>query len=56
MLGDYKKILKARIEVFQMRFLRIILKVRWDDVCEERIMNNSVRLKFFDIKNINKNS
>ena len=35
-----------------MRCLRRILKIKWDDVREERITNKSVRLKFFDIKNI----
>ena len=28
------------------------MKIRWDDVREERITNKSVRLNFFDVKNI----
>ena len=35
-----------------MRCLRRILKIRWDDVREEKITNKSVWQKFFDIKKI----
>ena len=41
-----------KMEVFHMRSLRKILKIKWSDVMEEKLINVSVRKKFNNIKNI----
>ena len=50
-MGSHESIDK-KVEVFHMRCLRWILKIRWDDVSEQRIRNLYVRKKFLNIKTI----
>ena len=40
------KVLTKKLEVFHMRCLRRILKIKWDDVREIKIKNIQVREKF----------
>ena len=40
------KFLAKKLEVFNMRSLRRILKIRWDDFRELKIKNSHVRKKF----------
>ena len=46
------KLLTKKLEVFYMRYLRRILKIRWDNVREQRIRNSHVRKKFLNIETI----
>lgn len=43
---------KIKIEVFNIKFLRRINKMRCDDVKDEKIMNEYVRIRFNNIKNV----
>ena len=46
------KVSLKKLEVFHMRSLRRILKIKWSDVIDEKITNVSVRKNFNNIRNI----
>ena len=46
------QILAKKLEVFHIRYLRRILKIKWDDVRELKIKNVQVRYKFKNIDTI----
>ena len=43
------KVLTKKLEVFHMRCLRRILKIKWNDVREQKIRNSHVRKSFLNI-------
>ena len=46
------KVSLKKLEVFHMRSLRRILKIKWSDVMEEKITNDSLRKNFINIRKI----
>ena len=46
------KILIKKLEVFHMRSIRRILRIKWSDVMEDRIRNSKVRRMFYNINTV----
>ena len=46
------KLLIKKLEVFHMRSIRRILRIKWSDVMEDRIRNSKVRRMFYNINTV----
>ena len=46
------KILIKKLEVFHMRSIRRILRIKWSEVMEDRIRNSKVRRMFYNINTV----